>query len=163
MNGPFRSTPGDIARLIALVTAEGCGHLAPLLRHVQHGAMNLIVPCRATIMPPLHRMGRKGKPLAVMLPDDDYAPAGPATWACAAKVRSWAAFAIVHGTGAQPWHYAMAADLAMLHGRLLLVETTSDAAHEWAGFLRERADLRFVGLLPTVGTHPVLQPVGTVH
>lgn len=160
MSAEFTS-PDDISRLIAHTASLGLGHLAELLRPVMAGEINLTTPTRETRMPPLHRLRKR--PLCVLVGDDDYLPAGPATWACAAKLRAWAAFAIVHGAGARPEHYAMAAELTVMKRRLLLIETTSLAAQHWAGFLRERDGLMFMGVLPTDGLHPITPPKGALH
>ena len=153
----------DVALVIARAASVGCGHLAGLLRPVMRGEMNMIVPVRATVMPPLHRLGKQGRPIVALVGDDDYRPPGPSGWTCAAKLRSWAAYAIVHGAGAAPEHYALAAALTVLHRRLLMIETTSVAAQEWAGFLRKRPDLPFMGVLPNDGPHPVTPPREHVH
>lgn len=163
MSAPF--TPqAEIARMIARAEQAGAGFLAGLLRPVMACEMNLIVPMRDTVQPPFYRIGKQGRPIVVLVGDDDYRPAGPHTWMCAAKLRAWASFAIVHGTGAEAWHYHMAAAAARDVGRLLLIETTSAAAQDWAGFLRERTPaLPFMGLLPPDGSHPVMPAKGDVH
>lgn len=155
------TTPEGIARLIEHASAIGMSHIIELLRPVMAGRINMVVPTRETRMPPLHRLRKR--PVAVLIGDDDYQPAGPATWACSAKLRDWARFAIIHGTGAQQEHYAMAALLTLETGRLLFIETSSSGAQDWAGFLRRRADLKFMGFLPTDGAHPVMPAKGAVH
>ncbi len=157
------SSRAEIAEMIARSHTMGCGYLAHLLRPVMAGNINLIMPLRDTAMPPFYRMQKQGKPVVVLVGDDDYQPAGPDTWACAAKLRSWATFAIVHGTGAQDHHYKAAAALTFVHKRLLMIETTSAAAQLWAGFLKQRADLPFMGFLPTDGFHPVMPPREDLH
>lgn len=154
----------DIARMIGQAELAGAGFYTPLLRRVMQGELNACAPMRHTAMPPLYRLGKKGRPLVVIIGDDDYRPAGPDTWACADKLRAWASFAVVHGTGGRPEHYAMAAEMAMQVRRLLLIETTSAAAQDWAGFLRERTPiLPFMGVLPPVGAHPVVPARGDLH
>ena len=150
--------------MIGQAEQAGASHYTPPLRRVMAGEVNACLPMRDTVMPPLWRLGRQGRPLVVLLGDDDYAPAGPDTWACAAKVREWAALAIVHGTGAQPQHYEAAVAMAMQARRLLFIETTSVAAQIWAGFLKKRCPaLPFMGLLPPDGAHPVMPSKGQVH
>lgn len=149
-------TRAEIARMIGQAETAGVGHLSGLLLPVMRSELNVVVPSRDMVAPPLYRMGKKGRPVVALLGDDDYRPAGPGAWACAARLRSWAAFAIVHGTGAQRQHYDMAADKAKQVRRLLLIETTSAAAQDWAAFLSERVPpLPFMGLLPPDGVHPV--------
>jgi hypothetical protein len=154
----------DIARIIAQAEQAGISYYTGLLRDVQRAELNMIVPMRDTVMPPLYRLGKQGRPLIVLLGDDDYRSAGPQTWACAAKLRDWAAFAIIHGTGAERWHYDMASAAARNVRRLLLIETTSAAAQDWAAFLHERSPkLPFLGILPPDGAHPVMPSKGQVH
>lgn len=159
------ATPrAEIARMIAQAELAGAGFLAGLLRPVMAGELSLIVPMRDAVQPPFYRMAKKRRPIVTLVGDDDYATTGPGGWACADKLRAWAAFAIVHGTGAQLEHYDMAAAAARDVGRLLLIETTSTAAQEWAGFLQERTPaLPFMGILPPSGTHPVMPAKGDVH
>ena len=162
------SRPGtsrdDVARMIAMGEAQGHGHMAELLRPVMRGELNLILPLRDTLMPPLRRMEKRGRPVAVLVGDDDYVTTGPAGWACAMKLREWAHFAVVHGTGARPEHYAMAACMTVQVRRLLFIETSSAGAQLWAGFLRERIpELPFMGFLPPDGAHPVMPSKGVVH
>jgi len=140
------------------------GCMAELLRPASRGKLNLIVPMRDTVQPPFYRVGKRGRPIVVVVSDDDYQTTGPDGWACAAKLRTWAAFAVVHGTGAQREHYALAAHLTVQTRRLLFIETSSAGAQQWAGFLRERTPaLRFMGLLPPDGMHPVMPDKGDVH
>ena len=154
----------DIARVIGHAEMAGAGFYVPLLRRVMNGDLNLIWPQRDTVQPPFYRLGKSGRPLVVVVGDDDYRPAGPATWACADKLRTWAAFAIIHGTGGRPEHYAMAGAAAMDVRRLLLIETTSAAAQDWAAFLHERSpQLPFMGVLPPVGPHPTVPSKEQVH
>ena len=157
------SSRAEIAKMIEHSQTMGCGYLVHVLRPVMAGSINMIMPLRDTVMPPLYRMQKLGKPVLVLCGDDDYRQAGPSGWACAAKLRSWATFAIVHGAGAEDRHYQAAADLTGLHKRLLMIETTSDAAQLWAGFLKQRADLPFMGILPSDGPHPVMPPLGDLH
>jgi len=157
--------PAEIAHMIVQAEQAGAGFYVPLLRRVMQAELNVCFPMRDTTMPPLYRLGKKGRPVVCILGDDDYQAAGPGTWACADKVRAWAAGAVVHGTGGQPWHYDAAADTAMHVRRLLFIETSSDGAQQWAAFLHERTPaLPFMGLLPPVpGVHPVMPAKGEVH
>jgi len=154
----------DFARLISLAQTSGHGHLVELLRPAMRGQLNVSLPRRDTRMPPLHTMGKRGRPVLVLLGDDDYQPTGPKGWACSDKLRSWARFALVHAAGAEPAHYARAASLAIECGRLLLIETASSAADDWALFLSARSPaIPLLGILPTGGQHPIRPDAGAVH
>lgn len=165
MSASFTPTSrADITRLLSQAEAAGAGHLAGILGPVIRGELDLIAPTRNTLALPFKRVSRRGRPVVVILGDDDYCHAGPGTWACAGRIRAWASFAIVHGTGAQRAHYDMAAGVAQRVGRLLLIETTAAAAQDWAGFLHGRTRaLRFMGLLPPDGVHPVMLAKRGVH
>jgi len=155
----------EIADMIRRGEQAGAGFYTPMLQRVMRGELNVCLPQRDTAMPPLWRLGKKGRPVVCILGDDDYATTGPAGWACAGKVRAWAGGAIVHGTGGQPWHYDGAADTAMQVRRLLFIETSSAGAQQWAAFLRERTPaLPFMWLLPPApGSHPGMPSRGEVH
>lgn len=158
------TTKAEIANLIAQAEAAGFGHVTELLRPAMRGTLNVVAPARHTRMPPLHRIGKLGLPVVALIGDDDYAPAGPAGWACAAKLRTWARYAVVHGAAADARTYAMAAAVATIHRRVLFIETTSDAAPTWATFLRESApDLPLLGILPGEGAHPIPLNRGALH
>lgn len=159
------STPAEFARLIALSDSIDGGFMTELLRPASRGELNLILPTRDTVQPPFYRMSKRGRPTVVVVGDDDYQTTGPDGWVCADRLRSWAAFAVVHGTGGQRQHYAMAAVMAAEVRRLLLIETSSAGAQLWAGFLAERTPaLRFMGVLPPdAGPHPVMPAKGEVH
>ncbi len=158
-------TPGEFARLIAMSDSIDGGCLTELLRPASRGELNLIVPMRDTVQLPFYRMSKRGRPIVVVVGDDDYQTTGPDGWACADRLRNWAAFAIVHGTGGQRQHYAMAAAMAAEMRRLVFIETSTAGAQLWAGFLAERTPaLPFMGLLPSDGgAHPVMPGKGELH
>lgn len=157
-------TPDDFAKLIAISEGMGDGHITELLRPAARGELNLMMPSRDTVQPPFYRLAKKARPIVALVGDDDYATAGPDGWACADKLRAWAAFAVVHGTGAKREHYAMAAVMAAKVGRLLLIETSCNGAQLWAGFLAARTPpLTFMELLPPDRAHPVMPAKERVH
>jgi len=157
-------TPADFARLIAVSEQMGDGYMTELVRPASRGDLNLMVLSRGTVQPPFYRLAKKCRPIVALVGDDDYQTTGPDGWTCADKLRTWAAFAVVHGTGAKREHYAMAAAMVAKVGRLLLIETSSEGAQQWAGFLRERTPpLMFMGLLPPEGAHPVMPAKGELH
>lgn len=154
----------EIARVIGQAELTGAGFYVPLLRRAMQGEVNVCWPQRDTVQPPFYRLSKSGRPLITVVGDDDYKLAGPGAWTCADKLRAWASFAIVHGTGGRPEHYSMAAEMAVQVRRLLLIETTSAAAQVWAAFLHERSPkLPFMGVLPPDGVHPVMPSKGEVH
>lgn len=157
-------TCAEIARMIGQAEIAGAGHLAGILQPVMRGELTAFAPMRDTVQLPFYRLSKHRRPIVGIVGDDDYMPAGPDTWACAAKLRAWASFAIVHGTSAQRQHYDMAASMTMQVSRLLLIETTSEAEQLWAAFLSERTPaLPFMGLLPPDGVHPVMPSKGELH
>jgi len=76
----------DIARVIGQAELAGAGFYVPLLRRVMQGEVNACWPQRDTVQPPFYRLSKSGRPLVIVVGDDDYATTGPDGWACAGKV-----------------------------------------------------------------------------
>jgi hypothetical protein len=71
---------------------------------------------------------------------------------------AWSRGIIVHGTGAQPGHYAEAIRAAEHTGRCLFVETDSDHVSAWLAILPRRVPVLSIVPPPGSGPHPV--PLG---
>ncbi len=150
---------GQFARMIEVAQTAGFPHMVELLRPAMRGELNLISPDRQSLSLPFYRVEKRGRPVVTIVSDDDYQPGGPHTWASAEKLRNWARFALVHGSGAEPEQYRMIAAMALQVRRFLLIETSSAAAQEWGAFLAQRTPkLPMVAILPRDGIHPVPVP-----
>ena len=95
-------------------------------------------------------------PTVVLIGDDASDSRDPNEWRCAISAIAWARCAIVHGTGAQGWHYREAIAGAIRLGRCLFVETDSAHVAAWVAALAPR-QIPVLSIVPTPGTgsHPV--------
>jgi hypothetical protein len=91
------------------------------------------------------------RPIVLLLGDDDYSSTGPLGWRAARGSLSWARAVFIHGAGADPEHYRGAVGGAILHRRLLLVET--DAAHI-AAWTKAAGSKPKLTIVPQSGVHP---------
>jgi hypothetical protein len=94
-------------------------------------------------------------PTIVLVGDDHGDSRDPDEWRCSMSVIAWARSAIVHGTGAQVWHYKEAIRAAELTGRCLFIETDSRHAPAWAAAIMPRRIPCLSVIPPAGGVHPV--------
>jgi hypothetical protein len=94
-------------------------------------------------------------PTIVLIGDDAGDSRNPDEWRCSMSAIAWARSAIVHGTGAQAWHYAEAVRAAELTGRCLFIETDSAHAPAWAASILPRGIPGLSIIPPNGGVHPV--------
>jgi len=114
----------------------------------------------------LGRLDKTSRPAVLIVSDDDdHTRLGPDGWACAARVMRWGGAALIHGSGGQAEHYAMAVQGALTARRLVLVETSSWRVDAWAeAALRFMPPHRVLQIRPRPGeVHPVLPMSGTVQ
>lgn len=154
-----------VARVIALQDAAGEGFRAPLLRAAGASALVLATAVGGTRISA--RVLKLQRPTVVLLADDQPAATGPDAWPQARRLARWARMVALHATGGQPEHYALFAQAAVLHERLLVVELEYCHLAAWRDLmLRERRPSEILCLVPTPGgQHPVppSQSGGTVH
>jgi len=88
---------------------------------------------------PARRIASITRPIVVLVGDDPPpghdAALGPLGWRCAARLRRWCNWAMVHGAGGEHGHYSAAAQAAEMVGRVALVETSSHKANAWRDFI----------------------------
>jgi hypothetical protein len=94
-------------------------------------------------------------PTVVIIGDDRGDSCDPDEWRCSISAIAWARAAIVHGTGAQAWHYAEAVRAAEMKGRCLFVETDSAHAPAWTAAIRPRGIPGLTFTPPNGEVHPV--------
>lgn len=94
-------------------------------------------------------------PTVVTIGDDAGDSRDPDEWRCAISAIAWTRAAIVHGTGAEAWHYREAIRAAELKGRCLLIETDSAHVAAWLAALQPR-QIPVLSIIPPPGTgaHP---------
>ena len=128
-------------------------HQLPLFRAAADGRHALALITAPDAVWPA-RVTKNLGPQVVLLGDDPF-PAGlsvgPDAWACLRGAKRWARFVIAHGTGSCLNHYRIASALAVLHRKVLFIETDSAHVEDWAS----RFDCPVMRILPPVGhAHP---------
>lgn len=125
------TTRDQFAAIIAHLSQSRCAYKIPLYRAAQAGTIALCEFTRDGI-PPLKRLDRTGRPVVVLLGDDDHAvPDGPDTWPRARRVLQWASFVVIHGSAGRPEHYEHVIDLTSVHRRVAMIECGSHAIPAW--------------------------------
>ncbi len=137
VNGTLR-TRAELDRFAAALATTTPHHL-PLLDAVRAGRIAVVAPERQAAGNCLREAKRIGRPVLLLIGDDDHASTGPSGWRCARKLREWARAAIVHGTGGRREHYEWAATAAAMQRRLVMIETDSGHLAEWASPVRRCA------------------------
>ncbi len=98
------------------------------------------------------------RPTLILVGDDDDAPTGPDGWPTARRLMRWARVVVLHGTGAERWHYETSVNTAELCGRLLMVETSSAMLPAWMAATKRWAPAAGVQVLRVpegLPPHPV--------
>jgi hypothetical protein len=116
-------------------------------------AFNVILNRKARWSP--HDLKSK-RPTVVLIGDDRGASRDPGDWRCSMSAIAWARSAIVHGCGAERWHYEEAIKAAEFTGRCLFVETDSDHVAPWLAAITPRC-IPGLSIIPRPGQrHPVV-------
>ena len=147
--------PRSIAKAIEACASCGSDHHIPLFQAVGVGRLALTALTDRLARPNLYALNKSRTPALILVGDDDYHTTGPLGWAATEQLTHWAKGALVHGTNGDRRSYAMAIEMAEHYGRLLLIETSSDAAEAWVDVLR-LAGVPTILLRPGGGgSHPV--------
>jgi hypothetical protein len=153
----------QIAELILRLEQAGEGYRVPLIGTAMTGQIALTAasngePVQAPFLKQAH-------PTAILLLDDHPDATGPKRWKQIRRLLRWSNSVMLHATGGQRQHYAMAVGFTILTKRLLLVEMRHEHHAEWHALAMEYAPRTTVfSILPTPGqTHPrEVVPEGTV-
>ena len=136
----------------------GAPHL-PVFTAVEQGQIALGVFTDPASIWTAGAIKRLPRPTIILISDDPDIGAGtakgPYSWTLASKLRGWADAVLVHGAGGEPEHYRQALAMAKRHGRLALIDTSSQQAMPWAAFMAHPVSMIIV---PTDGPHPVMPP-----
>ena len=155
----------DIPAAIATLQAAGALHRIPMLRALYAGRIAHFEAARNTSAGAIKAFMRAASlPAVVLLGDDDHASTGPAGWPIARRLLRWARHVVIHGTGPKPEHYEAAVQTAEHVGRVLFIETASDAVGTWRRAAEAAPQRPSMGLyLPTQGQHPIPPAHGAVQ
>ena len=123
----------DIPAAIARFQAAGAGHRVPLLQALYHGQIAHLELHRASSARQFKQWAAASRlPALALLGDDDHEPLdGPGTWPLAPRVLRWASFVLIHGGAGRPEHYQYAVSLAVVHRRLVMIESSSANIPTW--------------------------------
>ena len=147
--------PRNVEKGIALCKAFDSEHHIPLLKAAAVGRIAATFLTDRLSRPNIYALGKEKRPSLIMVGDDEGRTTGPMGWVATAQLMQWAKGALVHATGGDQQSYMLAVTMAEQFSRLLLVETSSDAAEAWVTGLRKVGVFTIV-LLPTGdGVHPV--------
>ncbi len=157
-------TERDLDQLIAATNTAGFPGREALYRLVRQRRL-LVMECTRDAVFSIKLLKAQTKPVVVLLGDDDYQTTGPSAWVSLPKLLRWAKRGVLHATGGDARTYEMAASLAMVCRRLILVETSSAAMAEWGrAFTAARPSVPFVGIVPPAGeAHPVIPDRSAQH
>jgi hypothetical protein len=161
---PEITTRDQFAAVIAHLSNGPYAYKIPLYRAAQDGLISLCEIVRGGT-PPLKRLDRTGRPVVVLIGDDDYASTGPDGWDATRKLIYWARGAFVHGTGGTAEDYTGAVVMAVCWRRFLLIETSSDHVRQWAEAV-QKAPIRInaVYKMPKAfDVHPIPPAAGLRH
>lgn len=140
----------DLEKVAAAVAVHAPFAL-PLYRAARDGLLNIIHPGRGAQVPS-KMLERPGRPVLVLIGDDDDQSTGPSAWACGLRVRRWAQAGMIHAAGGEAHHYENALAGALLTGRFLLVETSMVHHAAWKNFLDTKVPV--LNVISRTGVHP---------
>lgn len=157
--GSIRLTSSEQMRDVVTRAAAAGAHQLPAFHAASEGAIWLTMMSNAATPAPSHLLDFS-RPHLVIIGDD---PAegcdislGPDAWTCMRRLRYFQPrCAIVHATGGEPQHYRKAVATTLLHGRVLLIETSSSMGPLWGRAMQSLCPTMV--MLPRNGQHPVAE------
>ena len=144
------SNRAELEKVTAAV-AVNAPYALPIYRAARDGLINLIQAGRGAQIPQ-KMLERPGRPIVVLISDDDYQGTGPAGWFCGLRCRRWARGCMIHAAAGEAQHYEIALKGALLTGRFLLVETSMDQHAAWKSFLDPK--IPTLTIISRTGVHP---------
>lgn len=137
----YITRPADIERAADFIARANAPQL-PLFRAVADRRIALVAvgrPDNAWPAAIIARATRRGRPAVVLVGDDPAAgfpdALGPLRWKAAARLGRWCNWVMIHAAGGEHGHYSAAVQAAELVGRVALIETGTQHAAAWSGFL----------------------------
>jgi hypothetical protein len=151
----FALSGAETAKLVEFIARVQPEKL-PVFRALAKGEIALCdVPRGAAAIPSILR-GPTGKPVLCIVGDDDHCATGPAAFPIAKRLAYWARRIMVHGTGGQAAHYALAVEATLLVRQVVLIETDAGHLEEWTRFLGDGKLAPILEIRARDGRHPVL-------
>lgn len=150
----FSRNPNLSASIAWASTQPGGEGFTELLRATAAGRIALIAIMHRKAKWSPHDLKSK-LPTIVLIGDDAGDSHDPDAWRCSMAAISWSRSAIVHGCGAERWHYQHAIKAAEVTGRCLFIETDSDHVAAWRAAIEPRG-IPGLAVIPRPGQrHPI--------
>lgn len=155
-------TPAQFEQALynAKIRGERTAGVEVVIKALQAGKIEVVWASRNDPPISISTLKRMGRPVLVIIGDDDYAASGPATWKSIRLLMRWSRGVIIHGAGAEAEHYATAVEGAIALGRIVMVETASSFIGAWA----VEADAKLWQVIaPRSGLHPLIPSLEDMH
>jgi hypothetical protein len=125
-----------LPEMIMRLEQAGQGFRVPILRAVFERRMGFVESARGGQIPA--KVLRDPRPHLILLGDDDLCSSGPAGWPQGRRLLRWCRRVMIHATGGEPQHYALAVEATESAGRVLLIETDMVHMPAWLALVQER-------------------------
>jgi len=146
----------QLSNAISQTEAAGQHHRAVPIRAMCRGRITHMAIRRDT--PDRHVetfFAKARRPELVLVADDDGCPTGPSGWGQAARLLAWARYVLIHASSGRGDAYHAAMSIAVLTGRFVLIETSTDFAEAWrAAAIAAQPAIRIGMIRPRNGEHP---------
>ena len=139
MSGFFPvNTWDEVTRAILVMEQAGSIGTAHLLRALASGRIALlpILPDESSTKFKAFARMTGHRPAVVLIGDDDGFDRGPGGWAQAGRALSWAKSVMLHGAGAELFHYEAVITAAELTRRTLIVECSTATLPVWVELVK---------------------------
>jgi len=149
-----------LAAAIVLTEQAGAPGTAYLMRALAAGRIALLplVPVESATKFKAWARVTKHRPAVALIGDDDGFNRGPCGWAQARRAVAWSRKVLLHGAGAELFHYELAVMSAELTYRTLIIECCTATMYGWIELVRA-APHRPSTLIITPGDGPHPLPV----
>jgi hypothetical protein len=148
----------DLARTITLTEQAGSIGTAHLMRALASGRIALLplLPKESSSKFKAWTRLTKHRPAVALIGDDDGFDRGPVGWAQARRAVAWARSVMLHGAGAELFHYEAAIMAAELFHRTLIVECGTATLPAWIDLVKAAHHApRTLIIQPHDGVHPL--------
>jgi uncharacterized protein YndB with AHSA1/START domain len=153
----------EIAEAIVHMQQAGEGYRLPLIRAAAEGRLAALAASHGAPVPTRYLTIQK--PTVISLCDDHPGATGPGRWKQVRRLLRWANVTVLHATGGEEHHYELITAMAMMLGRVLVIEMQQQHHAAWKAMVDSYAPrLKGISIVPPAGDcHPRLTaPAGAV-
>jgi hypothetical protein len=148
----------DVARTITLTEQAGSIGTAHLMRALASGRIALLplLPKESSSKFKAWARMTKHRPAVILVGDDDGFDRGPVGWAQGRRAVAWSRRVLLHGAGAELFHYELAIVAAELTHRTLVIECCSATIDGWIELVKAAPHQPSTLIItPGDGVHPL--------